>query len=288
MAGTISAEAADGLRDRLRGADGGTLADGDAGRLKEVREAAGFRGSLDSVRIEPGHYKAWVELHIEQGPLLERKGAAAGSLLGVVTSIAAPAGYRYTIEGLGGHAGALLMPDRRDALCAAAEVVLAVERCALATGAIDTVATVGTCGVYPGAVNSVPSRVALGLDIRDTDPERREGVMRALRAEIAEIARRRGVTIAEERVNADLPARSSDEIVGAIEEACRELGITSRRMVSRAYHDSLFLAQVAPVAMIFVPCRDGVSHRPDEFSKPEDIVAGVRVLARTLARLGSE
>ena len=137
----------------------------------------GFAGPLSSVRLPPNHYHAWIELHIEQGPLLEREGIP----LGIVTSIAAPASYRFTITGFGGHAGALLMPDRKDALCAAAEIILSVEKYALATGAIDTVATVGTCVVHPGAVNSVPSRVVLQLDIRDTDPARRESVMRAVR-----------------------------------------------------------------------------------------------------------
>lgn len=280
MAGTISAGVADAMPDRWPEGNGGTLA--------EVRMAAGFTGSLETVRLERGHYSAWVELHIEQGPLLEREGARAGTLLGVVTRIAAPAGYRFLIEGFGGHAGALLMPDRKDALCAAAELVLAVERCALATGAIDTVATVGTCKVHPGAVNSVPSRVELELDVRDTDPERREEVMRGVRSAVAEIERRRGVRISEALVNADLPATSGGEIVAAVEAVCGELGITSRRMVSRAYHDSLFLAQIAPMAMIFVPCRGGVSHRPEEFAKTEDIVAGVRVLAGALAKLGAQ
>lgn len=179
------------------------------------------------------------------------------------------------------------MPDRRDALCAAAETILAVERHALRTGAIDTVATVGTCGVYPGAVNSVPSRVVLELDIRDTDPVRRDEVMQEVRRSNEEIAARRGVRIREEMVNADLPARSSEEIVRATEEGCVELGLRSRRMVSRAYHDTLFMARVAPIAMIFIPCRGGVSHRPDEFAKPEDIIHGVQVLTRTLAGLAS-
>ena len=136
------------------------------------------------MRLPPNHYHAWVELHIEQGPLLEREGIP----LGIVTSIAAPAGYRFTITGFGGHAGALLMPDRKDALCAAAELILSIEKHALATGAIDTVATVGTCDVHPGAVNSVPSRVVLQLDIRDTDPNRREAVMQAVRRDCEEIA----------------------------------------------------------------------------------------------------
>ncbi len=271
MSRVLDFERADQLRDQT-----------DA-TLAEIRSEAGFAGELARVQMQDGHYSGWVELHIEQGPLLEREGIP----IGVVTDIAAPAGYRFTIEGLGGHAGALLMPDRRDALCAAAEVILAVERYALGTGAIDTVATIGTCSVYPGAVNSVPSRVILQLDIRDTDPERREGVLGELRASIEEIAARRDVRIVEELVNADLPAQSSNEIVETIELACAELGVRSRRMVSRAYHDSLFMARIAPVAMIFIPCRNGVSHRPDEFADAQDIARGVRVLAKTLARLGS-
>src|ERR1017187_3793844 len=137
ISGTLSPERADALHGAQRGSEDETLA--------QVRAAAGFNGPLASVRLPSGHYHAWVELHIEQGPLLEREGIP----LGIVTAIAAPASYRFTIEGLGGHAGALLMPDRRDALCAAAELILSIEKHALATGVVDTVATVGTCDVYP-------------------------------------------------------------------------------------------------------------------------------------------
>jgi N-carbamoyl-L-amino-acid hydrolase len=260
------------------------LIDKDGEKLAAVRTTAGFQGSLTSVRLEAAHYHAWVELHIEQGPLLEREGLQ----IGIVTSIAAPAGYKFTITGLGGHAGALLMPDRRDALCAAAELILSIEKHALATGAIDTVATVGTCAVHPGAVNSVPSRVVLQVDIRDTDPGRREGVMQAVRRDCEEIRQRRRVTIDEELVNADEPAQSSPHIVDTIAIACDEMSIKYRKMVSRAYHDSLFMAHVAPIAMIFIPCRGGVSHRPDEFATPQDIALGTRVLAEVLAKLASE
>ena len=166
------------------------------------------------MQLTKGFYHAWLELHIEQGPLLEREGLP----LGIVTSIAAPAGYRFVLNGFGGHAGALLMPDRRDALCAASELILSIERHALAanaaSGTSDTVATVGTCAVFPGAVNSVPSRVVLQLDIRDTDPGRREQVMQAVRADYYAISARRGVTIDEELVNADAPAQSAPYIVG--------------------------------------------------------------------------
>jgi N-carbamoyl-L-amino-acid hydrolase len=261
-----------------------TLQDKDETPLSAIRIAAGFAGQLSSVRLSANHYHAWIELHIEQGPLLERENIP----LGIVTSIAAPAGYRFTISGLGGHAGALLMPDRKDALCAAAELILSVEKNTLATRAIDTVATVGTCAVHPGAVNSVPSRVTLQLDIRDTNPDRRESVMRAIRSDCDDLRNRRNVTITEELVNADSPAQSSPHIVQLLEATCKEQGIAYKKMVSRAYHDSLFMAAISPIAMLFIPCRNGVSHRPDEFAKPEDIALGTTILARVLAKLASE
>ncbi len=272
LSGTLDPNRADALQDQ------------DEAPLSTVRAAAGFAGPLSSVRLPPNHYHAWIELHIEQGPLLEREGVP----LGIVTSIAAPASYRFTITGFGGHAGALLMPDRKDALCAAAELILSIERRALATGAIDTVATVGTCAVHPGAVNSVPSRVVLQLDIRDTDPDRRESVMQAVRADCEEFRRRRKVTITEELVNADAPAQCSPHTVQLLEQTCVEAGIAYKKMVSRAYHDSLFMARIAPIAMIFIPCRNGVSHRPDEYARPEDIALGTNVLAKVLAKLASE
>jgi len=285
LGGVIDADEADKLLDRLPETDpnapvGLTLA--------SVREAAGFSGSLVSVKLTPGYYDAWVELHIEQGPLLEREGIQ----LGIVTGIAAPASFRYTVEGFGGHAGALLMPYRRDALCAAAEMILSVEKHALAanakSGGVDTVATVGMVGVHPGAVNSVPSRVTLTLDIRDTDVARRDGVMAAFHADIAAIEQRRNVKISEETINADAPAKSSEHIVDTLEAICKAEGASYKKMVSRAYHDSSFMATVAPIAMIFIPCRNGVSHRPDEYSTPESITLGTRVLALALAKLANE
>ena len=272
ISGTLDPNRADALLDKQENS------------LSSVRLAAGFFGTLESVQLPKGHFHAWVELHIEQGPLLEREGLP----LGIVTSIAAPAGYRFTITGFGGHAGALLMPDRKDALCAAAELILSIEKHALATGAIDTVATVGTCDVHPGAVNSVPSRVILQLDIRDTDPIRREGVTQAVRSDCDDIQKRRNVTIVEELVNADTPAQSSTHIIDTLEGICNENGIHYKKMVSRAYHDSLFIARIAPIAMIFIPCRNGVSHRPDEYAAPADIALGTRVLAAALAKLASE
>ncbi len=282
MGGVLDPTTADALPDRLHETDSTASA---GGTLRTAREIAGFRGALDQVRLQQGDYAAWVELHIEQGPLLERDGQS----IGVVTHIAGPASYRFIIEGVGGHAGALLMPDRRDALCAAAELILAVERAALAanknSGAADTVATVGKLDVYPGAVNAVPSRVMLMLDVRDTDAARRDAVMDDISVEANAIAKRRGVRITEELINADAPATCDKGIVQLLGEVCDAQGIASRHMVSRAYHDTSFMAQIAPVAMLFIPCKGGVSHRPDEYASPEAITLGVQVLAEALARL---
>jgi ureidoglycolate amidohydrolase len=272
LSGTLDAKA----DEELRAADGSTLA--------ELRTAAGYTGPIAGVRLPPNYYAGFVELHIEQGPLLERERIP----IGIVTNIAAPAGLRIVAKGEGGHAGAVLMPDRKDAFCAAAEIVLAVERSARGTGAIDTCGTVGTCQIHPGAVNSIPSMVQLQVDIRDTDEQRRDRVLREVKEACAEVAARRGVAVDVELVNADAPANSSPQVIDAIQRSADELGLRSKRMVSRAYHDSLFMARIAPMAMIFIPCRGGVSHRPDEYASPEDIAAGTRVLAHTLAKLSSE
>ncbi len=257
------------------------LRDKEGRGLEQLRTEAGFTGPLESVALHQGRFHQFVELHIEQGPTLE----AEGIDLGLVTHIAAPASMRVVVEGEGGHAGAKLMPGRKDALAAAAELILALETAAKGSGAIDTVATVGICEVFPGAVNSIPSRVRLETDIRDTDGARRDRVIDALMKACAETAQRRGVSITTELVNADPPATCDPAILGALEESAKAADKSYKRMVSRAYHDSSFMARIAPVAMLFIPCRGGVSHRPDEYASPEWIGAGVHVLARTLTIL---
>jgi ureidoglycolate amidohydrolase len=257
------------------------LRDKQGNGLDELRTQAGFSGALETVAVNKGRFHQFVELHIEQGPLLEQQGIDVG----LVTAIAAPASLRVRIEGEGGHAGGKLMPGRKDALAAAAELILALEAAAKSTGAIDTVGTVGVCEVFPGAVNSIPSLVRLETDIRDIDGARRDGVLGALKAACVEVAQRRGVSICTELVNADPPTRCDAEILAVMEASAVAAGRSSQSMVARAYHDSSFVACIAPVAMLFIPCRGGVSHRPDEYSTPEWIAGGVDVLARTLATL---
>ena len=251
--------------------------------LAEVRRRAGFIGPLAEVRLPPSYYDAFVELHIEQGPLLERDGIP----LGVVNAIAAPASSRITIEGEGGHAGAVLMPVRRDAFLAACELALAIERAAKSSGAIDTVGTVGVCDIFPGVVNGIPSRVRIETDVRDTDVARRNLALAQIEKAALEIAARRRVTIQSEVINADEPCICGPRVVNALREACLRLALPFQDMVSRAYHDSLFMSRLAPTAMLFIPCRGGVSHRPDEYSSPEAIATGVRVLAETLKTLAT-
>ena len=269
MSGTLCAEAAEKLRDP------------EGKSLDEARTAAGFTGSLNQVQIDQDHYAAFIELHIEQGPILEREGES----IGIVRAIAAPASASITINGLGGHAGALLMPDRRDALTAAAEVILAIESAARATGVADTVATVGTCDVFPGAVNSVASRVRLSLDVRDIDEARRNSVLASIRHACNYIATERNVTITNQPLNSDSPCICAPSVVGNIEEVCVQTRTATRAMISRAYHDTLFMARICPAGMIFIPCRGGVSHRPDEYATPEAIAKGTEILAATLAAL---
>jgi N-carbamoyl-L-amino-acid hydrolase len=271
MSGSLSAERAAALRDP----------NGES--LDDWRARAGVTGDLAGVRLSPGGYAAFIELHIEQGPRLEQ----LGKPIGVVTAIAGPSSSRVTLTGEGGHAGAVLMPDRHDAGLAGAEIALAVERAARESGSPDTVGTTGVFRQLPNAVNSIPSHVVLEIDFRDARLDTRQAAWSRVEAEIAAIAARRGVAVQVESLNADAPAVCPSELVEFVAEAAAVRGHAVERMVSRAYHDSLFMAQLCPTTMIFIPCRAGVSHRPDEFSSPEQIAAGVDVLACVLGSLST-
>jgi len=257
------------------------LSDRNGKTLDQWRAEAGFEGSLESVAVAAGSYSAFVELHIEQGPALER----AGVPLGIVTEILAPACFRVIVEGEGGHAGSLLMPDRRDALCAAAEIALEVERAAKSTGAPDSVATVGTFDVSPGSSNSIPTRVRLEIDIRDTDRARRDQMTQRIMTACRDCAIGRKLKVRAEPISMDAPVECSAEVIDALARAADAHGLACRRMVSRACHDTMFMSRIAPAGMLFIPCRGGVSNRPDEFAAPEAIANGALVLAESLAEL---
>ncbi len=252
--------------------------------LEDLRHRANLADPLENVALPQNFYAAFVELHIEQGPLLEQENIP----IGLVQAIAGPSAYRVQIKGEGGHAGAVLMPGRHDASLAAAELALAVEKAALDSGSPDTVATTGKWEIFPNAINSVPCDAMLEIDLRDTCLETRERALMLMREAATEIAKRRGVEIVWEEINSDPPADGDTRTIEIAEEVSLQLELATKRMVSRAYHDSLFMARICPTTMIFIPCRNGYSHRPEEHSDPAHIAQGVRVLAGTLARLSLE
>jgi len=262
-------------------ADAAKLVDGDGVSFGEFHRRAGGEGTLDNVRLKHGHYQAFVELHIEQGPLLEQ----AGVPIGVVKAIAAPGAFRVIYEGSGGHAGAVLMSEWRDALLPAAKLALDVDAAARTLGGPDTVATTGVLDVYPRAINSIPSRTMLEIDVRDIQLARRDKVFEHLRRQAQQRGDEHRQTTTIEVINRDPPTTCDPQIVAAIEKSSVDAGLECQPMISRAYHDSSFMAQICPTAMIFIPCRNGYSHRPEEYSSPEAIAGGVEVLARTLAQL---
>jgi len=273
LAGTLLPENAARLKDR----DGKTL--------ESWRKEVGWADEdLHSVRLASNCYYAFVELHIEQGPLLEKENFP----IGIVERIAAPSTLRLDLTGVGGHAGGTLMPGRRDALLAGAEIALAVEQAALNSGSPDTVATTGIFRIEPGAVNSVPCQAHLEIDLRDTQTHTRDGALAQIEKAVREICEPRGVQFELERVAADPPVICDPRLVSLIAQTCSTIGLPFKRMVSRAYHDSSFMAQICPTAMIFIPCRNGWSHRPDEYASSDQIKTGVTVLAHALVSLASE
>jgi len=259
------------------------LKDREGNDLEFWRQRGGCRGELQSVRLRKNSYAAFVELHIEQGPILEREKVA----IGVVEKIAAPSTLRIQLTGVGGHAGATLMPGRRDALLAGAEIALAIEQIVLAGGSPDTVGTTGVFRIAPDAVNSVPCRAHLEVDLRDTNVKTRDAALKQIETAAKKICTRRKIGLLMQRLNVDAPAVCDATLVNQIAAICDAQKISCRRMVSRAYHDTLFMAQICPATMIFIPCRKGYSHRPDEFSSPKQIATGVQVLAKTLQEFAS-
>ncbi len=262
--------------DRLRDRDGTSMA-------AALREAGFDPDRLPAAEIDPAGVHALVELHIEQGAVLED----AGESIGVVTAIAAPHDFRLTLRGAATHAGATPMRLRRDALTGAAEAIAAVERIARASPSGTTVGTVGVVRARPGAINVVPGEVELDVDVRDSDLAARTRVVDDVLAAAREIAGRRGLALEVMPIVEDAPVACEPAVIEAAEAAVRELGLPYRRMISGAYHDAMIMGARVPVGMIFVPSAGGVSHHPDEYTAPAELDDGVRVLAGTLARLAA-
>jgi hydantoinase/carbamoylase family amidase len=272
MVGALERDDLDRLRDR-----GGTS-------LAVALTRAGFDPErLSDARLDPANVHAFVELHIEQGAVLE----AHGEPIGVVEAIAAPHDFRVTLRGAATHSGATPMRLRRDALAGAAEAMVELERLANTSPSGTTVGTVGVLRVRPGAINVVPGEVELDVDVRDSDLAAREHTIDQFLAATAEIAERRDLELEVTPIVEDTPAPCAPLVVDAAVAACEELGLEFRRMISGAYHDAMVLAAAVPIGMLFVPSARGISHHPDEHTDAADIDRGVDVLAGTLARLAT-
>jgi allantoate deiminase len=255
------------------------------------RDGVAVGQALADNRFPPEHFAdaarpsgsaiAYLEAHIEQGPALEADGLA----IGIVTGIAAQLRYRVVIEGLAGHAGTTSMALRRDALAAAAEAVLAVERIA-SKGPGDLVATVGRLEVSPGAVNVIPGRVDFSLDIRALDHAARDAAAEAILADLKAITDRRGVELAVTRVH-DLPASPCDpKLMDLLAAAMVAEGQPERRLASGAGHDAMVMASLCPTAMLFIRCAGGISHNPAEAVDPADVEIALRVMLGFIEKLG--
>ncbi len=258
--------------------DGGTLPDA-------IARLGGDSSRLDESQRRPGDIYGYLELHIEQGPVLER----AGMEVGVVTIVAAPCRAVVTLTGVADHAGATAMPDRRDALAGAAELTLAVERIVSTPDIMqESVGTVGFLRIGPNMVNVIPGRADLTVEVRSTQTEAllwaREEIERSLR----EIADRRGLGATLEWQHLEEPVPIPLGMQEVVAESAESLRLRTLRLPSRASHDAARLAPIAPVGMVFIPCRDGRSHCPEEWAELDDIVTGTQVLGGALLRLDAQ
>jgi N-carbamoyl-L-amino-acid hydrolase len=226
-------------------------------------------------------FKAFVELHIEQGPVLER----AEKAIGIVEAIAAPTRLRIVVEGEAGHSGATPMDARRDALVSAAMIILAIQEIALEQAHRGTVGTVGVIHNHPNAMNVIPGRVEMGVDIRGVDHESVIETIQDIKDAVSTIAEGQETPVAIEVVTADRPVPLNAEIAQTIESVCLQLGVSFKRMNSGAGHDAMNMASLTPAGMIFIPCRAGISHNPAEEADPDDIMRGIDVLTATLQQL---
>ncbi|HET7479659.1 MAG TPA: Zn-dependent hydrolase, partial [Rubrobacteraceae bacterium] len=254
--------------------------DADGVSIAEAMRANGLDPDLigEAARSE-GSVAAYVELHIEQGRVLENEGLPVG----IVTGIAGPVWLRFTLRGETGHAGSTPMGLRRDALAAAAEIMGVIEEEATRTG--TTVGTVGQIEAMPGGINIIPGRVEFSLDLRDIDEGARDGVETRIRERSRKICERRGLELGFEELQRLPPAPCSEEVRRAAREACEEIGTPPFDLPSGAGHDGMQLAGLCPMGMVFVRSRNGISHNPEEWSSREDCAAGARVLYHTVLTL---
>ena len=228
--------------------------------------------------------KSFTEIHIEQGKVLEHE----QKTIGIVTGIAAPERFYVTIRGNADHSGATPMNLRHDALCGASKIILGIEEIASMQEEPPVVGTVGVVEVTPGAMNVIPGAVKLGVDIRSISKVARNSVVTLVKEFIDITAEKRGLSYTIETIAQDHPVEMHPAMIREIEEAVKSVGIEYMTMPSGAGHDAMHWAEAVPTGMIFIPCRDGISHNPAEFAEMDDIVTGAEVLDKVLRKLSLE
>ncbi|MEB1808512.1 MAG: Zn-dependent hydrolase [Bacillaceae bacterium] len=232
-------------------------------------------------QLVPHKIKSFIELHVEQGAVLEKE----QKQIGIVDVIAAPTDIQLTIYGEQRHAGSTPMSIRKDPMPAAAEVVLLVEEITKNNISETSVGTVGKAVITPGASNVIPEQVDMTIDIRDVDAEKKKRIIAELSKGVTTIMAKRGLSYQFTIKSDDVPYRMNEEVVQFIKQSCEEVGCSVKVMASGAYHDALIMSRQVPANMIFVPSKNGISHAPTEFTATEEIITGIKVLAHTLEKL---
>lgn len=272
------------MRGKLSRDDLRRLHDKQGRTLYDVLKARGLQPDAVESAKYTKKLKAFIELHIEQGKVLEHENIP----IGIVTGIAAPARFSCRLHGSADHSGATPMELRSDASCAAAEIILAVEQEAAAAKETPVVGTVGIVEVIPNVMNVIPGEARLGLDLRSISAEARDEVENAIRSRIEEITARRGIAYEILPISRETPARMAPALTQCLAKTASELGLAYRMMPSGAGHDAMQWADYTPTAMIFIPCKDGISHSAAEYASLSHITAGVTLLAAAVRRLSGQ
>jgi beta-ureidopropionase / N-carbamoyl-L-amino-acid hydrolase len=257
-------------------------------KLESVLAGLGItRRNLKSIKRDPKGLKAYLELHIEQGPILE----AIGKRIGLVTSIAAPSRFRVIFHGRADHSGTTPMDMRKDALVASALLIEYIEKicrkyASMAKGRV--VGTVGALKIEPGVINAVPGRAELAVDIRGTWARSKNHVARLVKQQARAIAKRRGIGLEVLTIREEDPVPLDKRLLRVSQQLCEKKGIDYEIMPSGAGHDAMQMAKVTPAGMIFVPSKRGISHNPLEWTDPADIALGAQLLMETMVRVANE
>src|SRR5215510_1453536 len=263
-------------------------ADAQGTKLADILASMGiYRNNLRSMRRDPSTMKAYLELHIEQGPILE----ARKKPIGIVTSIAAPTRFRVVFIGQADHSGTTPMEMRKDALVAASELIVAVEEICRKYSHMKkgrVVGTVGAMKIEPGVINAIPGKAELSVDIRSITADAKRHVVQLVQARIREIARRRKIRAEILPLREEDPVPLDKRLIRLLQKCCESRSILYEVMPSGAGHDAMQMAKITPAGMLFIPSRRGISHSPLEWSEPEDICLGAQLLLDSIIRIGNE